>query len=134
VVHAARWPPAANAIFVQYAGVVGVLLRSPLVLRERMRARDAVAIVAAMAGMALFFVGRFEARGMSGNGMALMSSIFFAALILALRREHDAAQSAITWGNLAACVALLPFIHNDLALTLKSLAVLIFLGVFQIAL
>ena len=130
---ATKWTTAANAIFLQYAGVVWVLLFSPLVVREPMRARDVIAISVAIAGMALFFVGRFEARGMAGNGMALVSSVFFAALILALRREHDAAESAITWGNAALALALLPVVAHDLALTPKSFAILLFLGVVQIA-
>jgi drug/metabolite transporter (DMT)-like permease len=131
---ATRWTTAANAIFLQYAGVVWVLLLSPIVLREPMRRRDVFAIIAAIAGMALFFVGKFEARGMAGNSMALVSSVFFAMLILALRRENHAAESAITWGNIAVAAALLPFVANDLHLTLKSFAVLLFLGIFQIAL
>jgi len=130
---ATKWTTAANAIFLQYAGVVWVLLFSPLVVREPMRSRDVIAIAVAMCGMALFFVGKFEARGMAGNAMALVSSVFFAALILALRREHDAAESAITWGNAALALALLPVVRHDLALTPKSLAVLLFLGLFQIA-
>src|SRR3954470_3657898 len=77
---ATKWTTAANAIFLQYAGAIWVLLLSPVVLREPMRARDAIAIGVAMAGMALFFVGRFEAKGMAGNAMALLSSIFFAGL------------------------------------------------------
>src|SRR5436305_3696123 len=64
---ATKWTTAANAIFLQYAGVVWVLLLSPIVVHEPMRARDAIAVAAAMGGMALFFVGRFESRGMAGN-------------------------------------------------------------------
>ena len=84
--------------------------------------------------MALFFVGKFEARGMAGNAMALVSSVFFAMLILALRREHDASRAAVTWGNVAIALVLLPFVANDLALSLRSFLVLLFLGVFQIGL
>ncbi|HKS23597.1 MAG TPA: DMT family transporter [Thermoanaerobaculia bacterium] len=131
---ATKWTTAANAIFLQYAGVVWVLLFSPIVLREPMRGRDVGAIAAAIGGMALFFVGRFETRGMSGNAMALISSVFFAALILSLRREQPAAQAAVTWGNLACAAAMLPFIFDDLALTPRSFFVLAFLGIFQIAL
>ena len=130
---ATKWTTAANAIFLQYAGVVWVLLLSPIVLREPMRARDVIAIAVAMSGMALFFVGRFETRGMAGNGMALVSSVFFAALILVLRREQRAAQAAVTWGNVVCALAVLPFISHDLALTPRSFAVLAFLGVFQIS-
>ena len=131
---ATKWTTAANAIFLQYAGVVWVLLLSPLVLREAMRARDAIAITVALSGMALFFAGRFEARGMAGNGMALLSSFFFAGLILALRREHGSSRAAVAWGNVFIALALFPFVMHDLALTLKSFFVLLFLGVFQIGL
>ena len=130
---ATKWTTAANAIFLQYAGVVWVLLLSPIVVREPMRARDVIAIVVAMSGMALFFVGKFETRGMAGNAMALVSSVFFASLILVLRREQRAAQAAVTWGNVVCALAVLPFVSHDLALTPRSFAVLAFLGVFQIA-
>lgn len=131
---ATRWTTAANAIFLQYAGVVWVLLLAPIVIGELMRKHDVIAIAVAIAGMALFFVGRFEARGMSGNLTALLSSVFFAGLILALRFENRAAESAITWGNLVLAGALLPFVAGDLRLSLKSLFVLLFLGLFQIGL
>ncbi|HEV2721824.1 MAG TPA: DMT family transporter [Thermoanaerobaculia bacterium] len=131
---ATKWTTAANAIFLQYAGVIWVLLFSPIVVREPMRGRDVVAIAAAIGGMALFFVGRFETRGMAGNVMALISSVFFAALILSLRREQRAAQAAVTWGNLVCAAAMLPFVGHDLSLTPRSFFVLAFLGIFQIAL
>lgn len=131
---ATKWTTAANAIFLQYAGVVWVLLFSPLVLREPMRRRDAIAILVAMAGMALFFVGKFEARGMAGNAMALLSSVFFAALILALRREHGSSRAAVTWGNVFIALALIPAVAGDWALTPQSFGALAFLGVFQIGL
>ena len=131
---ATKWTTAANAIFLQYAGVVWVLLLAPVVIGEAMRKHDVIAITLAVAGMALFFVGRFEARGMSGNVMALLSSVFFAALILALRFENRAAESAITWGNVLLASALLPFVVNDLRLSARSFMVLLFLGLFQIAL
>ena len=130
---ATKWTTAANAIFLQYAGVIWVLVLSPIVLHEPMRGRDIAATATALGGMALFFVGRFEARGMAGNAMALLSSIFFAALILALRREHDAAESSVTWGNVFLAAVLLPFVATDLRLTVKSFLVLGGLGVFQIA-
>ena len=129
---ATKLTTAANAIFLQYAGVVWVLLLSPLVLHEKMQRRDILAIVLAMSGMALFFVGKFETRGMSGNVMALVSSVFFATMILALRREHQASRAAVTWGNVVLALALFPFVMHDLALTMKSFAALLFLGVFQI--
>jgi DME family drug/metabolite transporter len=131
---ATKLTTAANAIFLQYAGVIWVLLLSPLILKEPMRRRDVIAIVGAMAGMALFFVGKFETRGMTGNLMALVSSVFFATMVLALRREHHASRAAVTWGNVVLAIALLPFVRDDLALTTTSSLALLFLGVVQIGL
>ena len=133
-VAATKLTTAANAIFLQYAGVIWVLLLSPVVLGEKMRSRDVIAIGAAIGGMALFFVGKFEMRGMTGNAVALLSSFFFAALVLCLRKEHGAAESAIVWGNVAAAVVTLPFIASDLTLGRGALVALVLLGVFQIGL
>jgi drug/metabolite transporter (DMT)-like permease len=112
---ATKLTAAANAIFLQYAGVVWVLLLSPLV------------------GMGLFFVGRLDTNGMDGNVMALLSSVFFAGLVLALRRENDAAQSAVTWGNALLALVLFPFISHTHLPSARSLTVLVFLGIVQIA-
>lgn len=131
---ATKWTTAANAIFLQYAGVIWVMLLSPVVLREPMRRRDVTAIAVALVGMALFFVGKFDTQGMAGNWMAILSSVFFATLVLALRREPEASRAAVTWGNIGVAVVLLPFVWSDLALTPRSLGALAFLGVFQIGL
>jgi drug/metabolite transporter (DMT)-like permease len=133
-VFATKWTSAANAIFLQYCGVVWVLLLAPLVLGERFQRRDAVAVAIAFAGMLLFFVGRFEARGFRGEIMALASSVFFAILVLALRSERGGgAEAVVTYGNVLAAVVLFPFARGELAVTPLSAAVLTFLGVIQIA-
>src|SRR4029453_5781045 len=100
---ATKWTSAANAIFLQYCGVVGVLIASPLIPREPFRRRDAIAVAVAFAGMLLFFVGRFESRDFRGEIMALLSSVGFATLVLALRRERGTgAEAVVTYGNVLA--------------------------------
>jgi drug/metabolite transporter (DMT)-like permease len=131
---ATRWTTAANAIFLQYSGVVWVLLFSPVVLKEPFRPRDAAAVAAALGGMALFFVGKLSYGG-AGDWVALHSGVFFATLVISLRRQGQAgARAAVTWGNILGAAALLPVMPGQLSLTLRSAAILAFLGVFQIAL
>ena len=131
---ATKWTTAANAIFLQYGGVVWVLLLSPVLLKEPLVKRDAIAVAVALGGLTLFFLGDLDTRGRAGDLMGLLSSFFFAGLILALRRVRGAgAEAAVTYGNVVAALGLLPFVWNDLALTPKSAAVLTFLGVFQLA-
>jgi len=133
-VTATKWTTAANAIFLQYTGVIWVLLLSPLVVKEPLRSRDAAAISVAFAGMALFFLGRFDARGRAGDVVALLSGIFFAGLVLSLRRERGVgAEAVVAWGNVVTALAVLPFVAPDLSLSVRSGAVFLFLGVFQLA-
>jgi drug/metabolite transporter (DMT)-like permease len=130
---ATKWTTAANAIFLQYSGVVWVLLFSPVILKEPFRPRDGIAVVVALGGMALFFVGKFRAGG-AGDAMALLSGVLFASLVLSLRSERDSgAAAAVTWGNVLACAALFPFVAGDLSLSRRSAVTLVLLGVFQIA-
>ncbi|MGH9366910.1 MAG: DMT family transporter [Thermoanaerobaculia bacterium] len=131
---ATRWTTAANAIFLQYTGVVWVLLAAPLLLGEPRRRADTAAIGAALGGMALFFVGKLETRGRAGDLMALLSSVLFAFLVLSLRRERGSgAEAVVTFGNFLAAAILLPFVAGDLSLSGRSLALLLLLGVFQLA-
>jgi drug/metabolite transporter (DMT)-like permease len=130
---ATKWTSAANAIFLQYCGVVWVLLAAPLVLGEPFHRRDAAAIAVAFAGMLLFFVGRFESRGFAGEIAALASSVFFAILVLSLRSERGGgAEAVVTYGNVLAALTILPFVWNDLAVTTPEAVVLTYLGVVQI--
>jgi drug/metabolite transporter (DMT)-like permease len=131
---ATKWTSAANAIFLQYCGVVWVLLLAPLVLGEPFQRRDGAAVAIAFAGMLLFFVGRFETRDYRGEIAALASSVCFATLVLALRRERGSgAEAVITYGNVLAAVALFPAVRGELAVTPLSGIVLTLLGVVQIA-
>jgi drug/metabolite transporter (DMT)-like permease len=133
-VTATKWTTAANAIFLQYSGVVWVLLLSPIVVKEPLRARDAAAIAVAFAGMALFFLGRFDPRGRAGDAIALLSGLFFAGLVLTLRRERGVgAEAVVAWGNVVTAAAVLPFVASDLTLTARSATVFLLLGVFQLA-
>jgi DME family drug/metabolite transporter len=110
-----------------------VLLVSPILLKEPFRPRDAAAVAVAFGGMALFFVGKFRSGG-RGDVVALVSGVFFAALVMALRSERGlAAEAAVTWGNVLTAAVLLPFVAGDLSLTPKSAAVLALLGLFQLA-
>lgn len=132
---ATKWTTAANAIFLQYSGVVWVLLFAPLVLGEPLRGRDAAAIAVAFAGMALFFADRLELQARAGDGVAVLSGVCFAAVVLSLRRERDlGAEAAVVYGNLLVVLGLLAFVVGRPAPTPRSAAILLALGVFQLAL
>ncbi len=131
---ATKWTTAANAVFLQYSGVVWVFLLAPLVVGEPRHARDALAIAVALGGMALFFGGPLEARAHAGDAVAVVSGVFYAGLVLLLRRERGAsAEAAVTWGSVLAAAALAPIVLRDPGVGARSAAILVLLGTIQIA-
>ena len=134
-VTATKWTTAANAIFLQYSGVVWVAVLAPVVLGERFEVRDALAVAVALAGVALFFVGHYGGWGRAGDAMALLSGLFYAVIVLSLRREPGAAaEAAVTWGNVLTAVVLLPAAVQAGFPSANALAILAALGTLQIGL
>jgi drug/metabolite transporter (DMT)-like permease len=134
-VSATKLTTAANAIFLQYTGPLYVLLLAPFILKEPFRKADAIAVVAALGGMSLFFVGKLEGGAFVGNLVALASGVFFGGTVLLLRR--DAANDAIApmiLGNALAALIALPFAWGTLALDGRGVLLVLYLGVFQMGL
>jgi drug/metabolite transporter (DMT)-like permease len=131
---ATKWTTAANAIFLQFSGVVWILLLAPRLLGEPRGPRDAAAIAVALAGLALLLFSRLEPPG-PGDAVAALSGVFYAGLMLLLRRERGvSADGAVTVGNAAAAAVLLPIVlaTTGLGLSSQSVLILCWLGVVQI--
>ena len=137
-VMATKRTTAANAIFLQYTAPVYVLVLEPLIFKEKYRRRDVVVVAACVAGIALFFVGRLRPEEMSGNLLALLSGACFAAFVLLFRHPRAGKvnrASSIIYGNLLLALLCAPsFVAGLQKVTAIDLAVIAFLGVFQIGL
>lgn len=142
---AAKKTTAANAIFIQYTGPIYVALLSHPLLGERVRPRDILATIACVLGMALFFRGELSAEGRLGNIVAAISSLGFAGLPLAIRREErslaklglrspESPMVAMILGNVLAAVVCSPFMATDVPSSGREVLVLFGLGTLQIAL
>jgi DME family drug/metabolite transporter len=139
---ATKMTTAANAIFLQSAAPLVLILIGPWLLKESIRARDLGLAAVLALGLTLFFVGRETAltapRPVEGNILAALSAITWALTLAGLRwlgrGGRAAAQATVAAGNLiAALVALpmaLPLVHWEW----KDGAVLLYLGVCQIGL
>ncbi len=134
-VTATKMTTAANAIFLQYTGPLWVLLFAPTVLKEPFRRADAAALLAALVGMSLFFVGRLDRGALAGNVVGVLSGVFFGATVLLLRRDANRdAMVSVMAGNLLAAAIALPFAAGSLALDARGVLLVLFLAVFQLGL
>ncbi|HMN99385.1 MAG TPA: DMT family transporter [Miltoncostaeaceae bacterium] len=133
----------ANAIFLQSAAPLYVLLAGVFLLHERARLAEVGVMVVLLAGLALCVTGTGAAAETApdpalGNIFALASGVTWAATLLGLRwlargGQSNGAGAAVIAGNLVAFAACVPFALPPSG-DGRDWALLIYLGVVQIAL
>ncbi|HEU4828268.1 MAG TPA: DMT family transporter [Gemmatimonadales bacterium] len=132
----------ANTIFLQSTSPLYILILSPLLLREPIRARDVVFMGAVGLGLALFFVEREAPLATApdpvlGNMLAAVSGITWAFTVIGLRwlgthGEQGTAFPAMVSGNLTVLLVALPLALPVVSSTPTDWVVIAFLGLFQI--
>jgi len=98
---------AANAIVLQYAMPIFVVLFEAIVLKRRPGRLDVLAVLAVLAGVILCFCQGFQSGGMLGNALALLSAGTYAIIYLAARRKDSDVLSYSYQGNLVAALFML---------------------------
>ncbi|MEJ7710374.1 MAG: EamA family transporter [Pyrinomonadaceae bacterium] len=135
-VMATKITTAANAIFLQYTAPIYVLVLEPLIFNEKYRLRDLLVVVCCLGGMGLFFVGQLRVEDIAGNVAALTSGLFFAVFTLLLRRSRTTSlnrAAPVIYGNLLLAICTAPaFAFGADKLSLTDLAIVLYLGIFQI--
>jgi drug/metabolite transporter (DMT)-like permease len=131
---ATKLTTAANAIFIQDAAPLYVLVLSPLLLREVPTRGELLAVPVFGLGLALFFLDDLSGGQVTGNLVALGSGVAFAFSIIGLRLLREEAPAALVYGNLIAAVAALPVGLGGPTPTPVDLALVLYLGIFQLGL
>jgi drug/metabolite transporter, DME family len=131
---ATKLTTAANAIFIQDSAPLWVLLLSPWLLRETPTRGELFAIPVYAVGLGLFFLDDLSAGQVAGNLIALSSGVAFALSILGLRLVRGEGPAALVWGNVLAAIIALPLWPTGPAARPLDLALLAYLGVFQLGL
>jgi drug/metabolite transporter (DMT)-like permease len=137
-----RLTTAANTIFLQSTAPLYLLLLGPFVLHERISREDLLYMAALGVGLGMFFVGREESFATApdpfrGNVLAALSGLCWALTVAGLRwlgKRGDSGAAAVVAGNLIAFAIGLPLALPVGAHAAADWAVIIYLGVFQIAL
>ncbi|ABS26596.1 DMT family transporter [Anaeromyxobacter sp. Fw109-5] len=131
---ATKLTTAANAIFIQDAAPLFVLVLSPLLLRELPTRGELLAVPVYALGLGLFFLDELSAGQVTGNLVALGSGVAFAFSIIGLRLLRHDGPAALVYGNLIAAAATLPLALAGPAPTPLDVGLVVYLGVFQLGL
>ena len=135
----------ANAIFLQSTAPLYLLLLGPFVLREPLRKVDLAVISVVALGAVLLLMGAATAAATApnparGNLIAAVSGVTWALTITGLRwmSKHspsdDSAAATVIAGNLIAFAVCLPLAIPISHASPVDIAILFYLGVFQVAL
>jgi DME family drug/metabolite transporter len=137
---------AANAIFLQDTAPLYLVLLGPLLLGETVRRQEILFMLAMASGLALFFFGGDPPAASApnppvGNVIGALGGVFWALTILGLRWiAHDprstkeSGPAAIMCGCIIASLVTLPWALPVSAARIIDWGLVIFLGVFAIAL
>lgn len=136
---------AASTIFLQSTAPLYILLLGPWLLNENFKRRDLGITALIGLGLALFFVGgptpvATAPNPFLGNLLALASGVSWALTVMGLRwlgSSEDAADGAaagsVLVGNVIAFLLMAPFAFPVGSYPVEDWLVVIYLGVFQIA-
>jgi drug/metabolite transporter (DMT)-like permease len=124
---------AAHAILIQYTAPVWVALAGAWFLNERAKPADWLTIAASFVGVALFLYDGLQVNNLAGILVALASGVFFAALIILLRKQKDGSPiESIILGNLLGFLAGLPAMWSAGPPPTGTMGALLVLGVVQL--
>ena len=142
-VHANKLTTSANAVFLQATAPLYLLLIGPLLLKEKLRRLDAWMGLLVAAGMVLFLIGRNAPQSTApdpatGNLLALASGLTWALTLAGMRRlarsSGGSALPVVVLGNLIALLLSLPGALPMAMPAWRDVAVVAYLGCFQIGL
>ncbi|HEY3387772.1 MAG TPA: DMT family transporter, partial [Saprospiraceae bacterium] len=133
-VTATKLTTAANAIFLQYLAPAIVLVIEPRLLGIKMKRYNIITVIICLLGLSFFL---FEQKGTEhhwiGDGLAAMSGVFLAGLVLSLRFSNRQEQmSGILLGNVWVVLITLPWFLKSASPTGQEHLMLAFLGFIQI--
>jgi len=123
---------AANAILIQYAAPVFIILIMWIVFRERPRKLDVITGLVVIAGIGCFVMDGLAGGRLLGNMLSLISAVTFAGIFMVNRMPGGDAFSATIIGQfLAFCVGL-PSIIKETDFGVTSVSFMLIMGVFQL--
>jgi len=131
---ATKLTTAANAIFIQDAAPLWVLLLSTWLLREVPTRGELLSVPVYALGLGLFFLDELAAGQLAGNLVALSSGVAFALCIVGLRRLRGEGPAALAWGNALAAAIALPLWGTGASPTALDVGLVLYIGVFQLGL
>lgn len=123
---------AANAIFLQYTAPLYIVAFGPMILSERLQARDGPPLTICLLGILVLFAGSWSSGGL-GLWLGAGSGLFYGLFFLWLRRMRYADPIAVTFVNCLGVALILAAVPGVWDVNLANLALLVLMALVQFA-
>lgn len=80
---------AANAIVLQYAAPVFILLMTALIFKQKLKKKEIAVVAVTMAGIVLFFLDQLSPGNILGNIFGILAGVFLALMFVMVGRGGD---------------------------------------------
>lgn len=132
-VFSARLTTAANAIMLQYASPLYVVVLCYLLYRKKPGKEDIAVVIASMTGMILFFMDDYSPGNMIGNLIAVLGGLLFACYYTLTGASGEDSASIIIMSQIQLVViaAAFMFWKEPLTLNRNSIIAVIGMGIVQ---
>lgn len=131
-----KFTTAANAIVLQYAAPVFILLMTAFLLKEKLHKREIIVVAITMAGIVLFFFDQLSAGNIVGNLFAILAGIFLALMFVMVGQGGDNDSIRMTGILLAHCLSAVINIPAGIigtaSVTGTEILYIVILGIFQL--
>ncbi len=127
---------AANAIVLQYAAPVFILLMSAFLFKQKLHKKEIIVVGIAMCGIVLFFLDQLSPGNILGNVFGILAGIFLALMFVMVGqggKDDSIRMSGILFAH---CIASIVGVPIGLAATASTTGMevlyIIILGIFQL--
>lgn len=127
---------AANAVVLQYTAPVFILIMTALILKEKLRRKEILAVAGTMAGIVLFFLEELSPGNVLGNILAVLAGAFLAFMFFMVGRggsDNSIRMSGILFAHLLAALMGIPVGLASTSTTMgMEIVYILILGIFQL--
>lgn len=125
---------AANAIILQYAAPIWIILFLALFFHTKPTKRDLITCAFVFFGIIFFFLDSLSSGNMMGNLFAIGSGIFYAGMFLLNQFPDGDAISSMVIGQIVSSIFMAPLVIHETVFTPPTLAAVLVLSIVQVGL
>lgn len=127
---------AANAIVLQYAAPVFILIMTSLIFKQKLHRKEIITVAITMAGIILFFFDQLSPGNIIGNIFGILAGVFLALMFVMTgqaRNDDSIRMSGILIAHCLTAIVGIPLgIPGTSSVNGEEIFFLIILGVFQL--